>query len=205
MIKYVITKCVYLKIYNENLVKDILRIQLIIMSSDSPTTNDMVYEGRVKWFNNKAGYGFITVIGSDKDGMDIFAHHSTIQVTEEQYRYLVQGEYLEFKLSTVESESHKIQATDIRGVKGGKLLCETRNESRFSAPTRRTRDNDSSKPRVRGSGPRDNDSSKPRVRGSGPRDNIARTNSVSGSEPRDNNKEEWVLSNQNSTSNDKSK
>ena len=190
MIKYVITKCVYLKIYNENLVKDILRIQLIIMSSDSPTTNDMVYEGRVKWFNNKAGYGFITVIGSDKDGMDIFAHHSTIQVTEEQYRYLVQGEYLEFKLSIVESESHKIQATDIRGVKGGKLLCETRNESRSSAPPRRTRDNDSSKPRVRGSGPRDN---------------IARTNSVSGSEPRDNNKEEWVLSNQNSTSNDKSK
>ena len=144
------------------------------------------YLGRVKWFNNKAGYGFITVIGSDKEGMDIFAHHSTIQVTEEQYRYLVQGEYLEFKLSTVESDSHKYQATDIHGVKGGKLLCETRNESRASAP-RRNHDNNSSKPRVRGSGPRDNST----------RNNDSRNNNT------DNNKEEWVLSNQKSTSNDK--
>ena len=152
----------------------------LIMNTDSNVTNDMVYEGRVKWFNNKAGYGFITVIGSDKEGMDIFAHHSTIRVTEEQYRYLVQGEYLEFKLSNVESDSHKYQATDIQGVKGGKLLCETRNESRAAAPPRRTRDNDSSKPRVRGSGPRDNSSR-----------NTSNNN---------NNKEEWTLS----TPNDKS-
>jgi len=145
------------------------------MSTDSPTTNVMVYEGRVKWFNNKAGYGFITVIGSDKEGMDIFAHHSTIQVTEEQYRYLVQGEYLEFKLSDVESGSHKYQAIDIRGVKGGKLLCETRNESRAAAPPRRNRRDTPSKPRVHGSGPRDN--------------------SV---------KEEWVLSTQDSNLLDKS-
>lgn len=175
MVLVVFHKFMYLKYICEKIFKDILMINLITMSSDSPTTNDMVYEGRVKWFNNKAGYGFITVIGSDKEGMDIFAHHSTIQVTEEQYRYLVQGEYLEFKLSTVESDSHKYQATDIHGVKGGKLLCETRNESRAAAPPRRTRENDSSKPRARGSGPRDgarnNDSRKP-----------------------DNTKEEWVLS-----------
>ena len=157
----------------------------LIMSTDSIVTNDTVYEGRVKWFNNKAGYGFITVIGSDKEGMDIFAHHSTIQVTEEQYRYLVQGEYLEFKLSTVESDSHKYQATDIRGVKGGKLLCETRNETRSAAPPHRNHDNNSSKPRVRGSGPRDNSA----------RNNDSRNNNT------DNNKEEWVLSTPNDKSN----
>jgi cold shock CspA family protein len=84
----------YLKYICEKIFKDILMINLITMSSDSPTTNDMVYEGRVKWFNNKAGYGFITVIGGDKEGVDIFAHHSTIQVIEEQYRYLVQGNYI---------------------------------------------------------------------------------------------------------------
>ena len=27
-----------------------------------------VYSGRVKWFNNKAGFGFITVMGSDTKG-----------------------------------------------------------------------------------------------------------------------------------------
>ena len=106
------------------------------MSSDSQTTTDMVYEGRVKWFNNKAGYGFITVIGGDKEGVDIFAHHSVIQVSKDQYRYLVEGEYLEFNISNVENGSHKYQAKGIRGVKGGKLLCETRNEARDSSPRR---------------------------------------------------------------------
>ncbi len=107
-----------------------------------------VLTGRVKWFNNKAGYGFISVIGGENDGMDIFAHHSAIQVSEEQYKYLVQGEYLEFNLSTVESKSHKYQASDIRGVKGGKLLCETRNENRSSAP-RSNRSNKSKKTQTR--------------------------------------------------------
>lgn len=118
-------------------------------STDSQTeTTSMTHEGRVKWFNNKAGYGFISVIGGENDGMDIFAHHSAIQVSEEQYKYLVQGEYLEFNLSTVESKSHKYQASDIRGVKGGKLLCETRNENRSSAP-RTNRSNKSKKTQTR--------------------------------------------------------
>ncbi len=118
-------------------------------STDSQTgTTNMTHEGRVKWFNNKAGYGFISVIGGENDGMDIFAHHSAIQVSEEQYKYLVQGEYLEFNLSTVESKSHKYQASDIRGVKGGKLLCETRNENRSSAP-RSNRSNKSKKTQTR--------------------------------------------------------
>ena len=36
--------------------------------------------GRVKWFNNKAGYGFITVTDGSRSGSDIFVHHSSIQV-----------------------------------------------------------------------------------------------------------------------------
>ena len=47
--------------------------------------------GRVKWFNNKAGYGFITVSKGDYNGEDVFVHHSAIEVAQEQYRYLVQG------------------------------------------------------------------------------------------------------------------
>ena len=44
--------------------------------------------GRVKWFNNKAGYGFITVTSKDHNGEDVFVHHTAIQVKQEQYRYL---------------------------------------------------------------------------------------------------------------------
>ena len=36
--------------------------------------------GQVKWFNNKAGYGFITVSDGENAGKDIFAHFSTIKV-----------------------------------------------------------------------------------------------------------------------------
>ena len=32
--------------------------------------------GRVKWFNNKAGYGFITVTDGSRSGTDVFVHHS---------------------------------------------------------------------------------------------------------------------------------
>jgi cold shock CspA family protein len=89
----------------------------------------------VKWFNNKTGFGFITSLGDSegvKEGSDVFVHHSTIKVVQEQYRYLVQGEYVEFVLSKIAdaSNKHEFQAADVSGVKGGKLICETRWESR---------------------------------------------------------------------------
>ena len=89
--------------------------------------------GRCKWFNNKAGYGFLTVVsgGESKwDGVDVFVHHSAVTTETEQYKYLVQGEYVSFKLQTMEEGDHEYQANEVRGVNGGKLMCETRNENR---------------------------------------------------------------------------
>jgi len=86
-------------------------------------------QGRVKWFNNKAGYGFITIAGSKED-TDIFVHHSSILVSNEQYKYLVQGEYVEFTLEKSNGGSHEYQAGSVSGIKGGKLMCETRREYR---------------------------------------------------------------------------
>lgn len=106
--------------------------------SSSDTSASVRLTGRVKWFNNKTGFGFITIVGGNdqfKDASEIFAHHSAIKVSQEQYRYLVEGEYVEFSVSSTASGDHKFQAADIRGVKGGKLFCETRHEQRASAPT----------------------------------------------------------------------
>jgi cold shock CspA family protein len=121
-------------------------------------TSETIYQGRVKWFNNKAGYGFVTIIDGvdigDKIGTDVFAHHSSINVVDEQYKYLVQGEYIEFSLSDVaDGANYKYKASSIRGIKEGKLLCETRNEIRSTMPQTRTNNRQTSRPR--GTGPRE--------------------------------------------------
>ena len=86
--------------------------------------------GRVKWFNNKAGYGFLKVVENDgKETDDVFVHHSSIKVSKEQFKYLVQGEYIDFTIGAIESGEHKFQATEVSGVNGCKLMCETRNEA----------------------------------------------------------------------------
>ena len=83
-----------------------------------------VHTGCVKWFNTKAGYGFITFKDESGKETDVFVHHSGIQST--MRKYLVIGEYVEFKLNTVESDKHKFQASNVTGIHGGKLMCETK-------------------------------------------------------------------------------
>lgn len=99
--------------------------QLAVVSSP-----DVRQIGQVKWFNNKAGYGFITVSDGLNKGKDIFAHYSTISVGDTQYKYLVQGEYVEFDLIPSTNESHEFQSVNITGIKGGHLMCETRQSNR---------------------------------------------------------------------------
>lgn len=48
--------------------------------------------GKVKWFNNDKGYGFIEY----KDMDDIFVHYSAILT--EGYKTLVEGQYVQFEL-----------------------------------------------------------------------------------------------------------
>ncbi len=102
------------------------------MPSNSSETNKSVgtLVGKCKWFNNRAGYGFLTVIGDTKGNKlaeeDIFVHHTSLKTKEDHYNYLVQGEYIWFnKESTVEND-HEYQAGDVTGPFGNKLLCETR-------------------------------------------------------------------------------
>lgn len=93
------------------------------------TSNGSTKVGCIKWFNNKAGYGFITLT-ENGESKDIFVHHSSILVQKNQYKYLVQGEYVSFELEKVDgNEKYSHQAKSVRGVNDGPLMCETRNEN----------------------------------------------------------------------------
>jgi CspA family cold shock protein len=61
--------------------------------------------GRVKWFNDKKGFGFITAKDTPED---IFVHHSAIHM--EGYRVLFPNQEVEFEVKT-----------DARGMKAVKV------------------------------------------------------------------------------------
>ena len=121
------------------------------------------FTGIVKWFNTKTGFGFITVLGNgEQSGKDIFAHHSGIRVANLQYKYLVQGEYVDFNLSKSESDKHEYNASDITGVLGGPVMCETRRIAQENQPEREDRPTTSHGPRRR---PENDSDERPAARG----------------------------------------
>ena len=98
---------------------------------ETPTTvasnvDTTLYTGQVKWFNSKSGYGFITIkTECNLKDNDIFVHYTNI-TTDTQYKYLVQGEYIEFKLLSSSNTNHEFQAVNVTGIYGGNLMCQIR-------------------------------------------------------------------------------
>ncbi len=66
--------------------------QRTLALSSGKVVNDLP-SGKVKWFNDAKGYGFITQEGSDKD---IFVHFSAIQ--RDGFKTLREGETVSFDL-----------------------------------------------------------------------------------------------------------
>ena len=50
-------------------------------------------KGKVKWFSNQKGYGFITA----EDGKDVFVHYSAVK--GDGYKSLNEGDEVEFEVT----------------------------------------------------------------------------------------------------------
>ena len=57
--------------------------------------------GKVKWFNDTKGYGFIQ---KGEDGQDVFVHFSAIQM--EGFKTLVEGQEVEFEVEERDKGYH---------------------------------------------------------------------------------------------------
>lgn len=92
-------------------------------SGRSPGT----YTGKCKWFNEKAGYGFIMIESGDKAGCDVFIHYSGISPMFSTYKTLISGEYISFDVI----EGNKdIQAVNVKGFDGSTLMCDLNHVSK---------------------------------------------------------------------------
>lgn len=56
--------------------------------------------GKVKWFNDTTGYGFI----EQESGADVYVHFSAIQM--EGFRTLAEGDEVEYELAPSEKGLH---------------------------------------------------------------------------------------------------
>jgi cold shock protein len=61
-------------------------------------------KGRVKWFNNNKGFGFI----EQENGQDVFVHYSAI--SGDGYKTLAEGQTVEFDVS---EGAKGLQATNV--------------------------------------------------------------------------------------------
>ena len=82
------------------------------------TSNGKRFQGRVKWFNKRRGFGFIANLDTD---VEVFAHHTGIKPKTECWRVLFEGEYVEF--DEIDGRQGK-QAINITGIRGGQLRCD---------------------------------------------------------------------------------
>ena len=63
--------------------------------------------GKVKWFSNQKGYGFIV----PENGPDVFVHHTAIQ--GDGYKTLDEGQDVEFEIEAGPKGNHAVKVVKL--------------------------------------------------------------------------------------------
>lgn len=97
-------------------------------ASANATETRALLHGMVKWFDQRKGFGFITVVDGSEEyhNKDIFVHHTDVVVQKARYKNLFQGEYVSFYLTETGEEAHPVKAVEVMGAFRGLLRADTR-------------------------------------------------------------------------------
>lgn len=106
-------------------------VEPVVLDEVEETESFGKYTGSTKWFNDKLGYGFITICDGDEKGKDIFVHHSGVKPLNSNYKTLRKGEYIQFNII---NGMNGLQAVDVTGIKGGPLMCDYVTSKRVVPP-----------------------------------------------------------------------
>jgi CspA family cold shock protein len=79
------------------------------ISNSEEERNWEMPEGRVKWFNDKKGYGFIET----KDQGDVFVHYSAIVSEGGGFRSLSEGEPVNFEVERGPKGPQAVKVTKV--------------------------------------------------------------------------------------------
>lgn len=57
------------------------------------------YFGKVKWWNDKLGFGFATILDGPTRGREVFIHHTSIVAPVTSYRSLRKNDFVSFNVT----------------------------------------------------------------------------------------------------------
>ncbi|MNP56722.1 Cold shock-like protein CspD [compost metagenome] len=80
--------------------------------------------GKVKWFNNAKGYGFVNEQGKDED---LFAHYSAIEM--DGYKTLKAGQSVEFDIIQGPKGLHAVKIKDAAAAAAARAIGHSESEA----------------------------------------------------------------------------
>jgi cold shock protein len=80
---------------------------MFVQARVTPQEAACMPKGKVKWFNDAKGYGFIEQDG----GEDVFVHFSSIQM--DGFKTLAEGQVVEFEIQTGNKGLHASNVTRV--------------------------------------------------------------------------------------------